>query len=60
MDTLENLLTYWKSLELGDLFSIIWIVIMMFFTNSISGLFENFIESKPAGRKTVLGKIQKS
>ena len=57
MDKLENLLTYWRSLTVGDLFYIIWIVIMMFFTNSISSLFENFVESKPAGRKTVLGKI---
>ena len=57
MDKLRNLLTYWRSLELGDYLCIAWVVIMLFFNKSISGLFANFIESKPAGRKTVMGKI---
>jgi hypothetical protein len=57
MEHWEDLPVYWSSLKLPDLLAIIWIVIMVFFTIASNLLFVSFIESKPAGRKTVIGKI---
>ena len=56
MDKLEGLLLHWRSLKLSEILAVIWIVLMVIFTISISLLFDNFIDSKPAGRKTVMGK----
>ena len=43
--------------KMEDLLASIWITIMIFFTIVMSVLFDKFIESKPAGRKTVMGKL---
>ena len=57
MNWLENLRTHWNSLGIGDLFSVICVFIVMLITIVCNVLFTNFIESKPSGRKTVIGKI---
>ena len=60
MGKMEDLLDYVRNIQLADLLAFIWITIMIFFTIVISVLFDTFIESKPAGRKTVMGKLCKA
>ena len=57
MDTMEDLLSFVRNIQLSDLLTISWIIIMIVFTIGISVLFDAFIEIKPAGRKTVMGKL---
>jgi hypothetical protein len=59
MEYWEDLPSYWRSLTMSDMLGILWIVFMVLVTIASNVLFDNFIESKPAGRKTVLGKILK-
>ena len=54
---LENLRTHWSSLGMGDLFSLLCVFTLMLITIGCNVLFTNFIESKPSGRKTVIGRI---
>ena len=51
----EDLPAYWMSLRLPDLFAVLHIFIMMLVIIVSNVLFASFIESKPAGRKTVIG-----
>ena len=60
MDKMEDLLYYVRNIQMADLLACIWITIMIFFTIVISVLFAKFIESKPAGRKTVMGKLSRA
>jgi hypothetical protein len=52
---MEEYITYWKNLELTDLLNIILILCMVLVTIASNMVFRKFSESKPSGRKTVLG-----
>ena len=56
MEVLNNLWSHWSSSSLQDLITGIFILIVIFVTIFIHQLFESFINSKPSGRKTVIGK----
>ena len=56
MKDLEDLPAYWMNLKLHDLLTIIYILFMMFVTLASNVIFANYLDSKPAGRKTVIGK----
>ena len=58
MEDWVDLPAYWMSLQLPELLAILYILTMMFITIASNVLFASFIESKPAGRKTVLGNMQ--
>ena len=55
MDTFEDLTAYWRNLQLQDMFTIL----SGFITGAISlvsiKLLKSFVDSKPDGRKTVIG-----
>jgi hypothetical protein len=53
---MEEYISYWHNLKLQDLFGIIFLLIMVLVILASNMLFRSFVESKPAGRKTVLGK----
>ena len=57
MDDYVQFITYWKSVEpLEWLAAVLSLVTsLVYFVNLF--LFHNFVKTKPAGRKTVLGKI---
>ena len=55
MEKWEDLPAYWMNLQLSELLAILYILLMMFVTIASNVLFASFIESKPAGRKTVIG-----
>jgi hypothetical protein len=46
---------YWKSLHLSDLLGILFLLSQVLVIMISFRLFQSFITSKPAGRKTVLG-----
>ena len=57
MTYLKNLIIYWGSLDTQDLLTVMFLASIMFATIAIDILFRMFINSKPAGRKTVIGKL---
>jgi hypothetical protein len=57
---MEDILYYVRNIQMADLLAFIWITIMICFTIVISILFDSFVESKPAGRKTVMGKLSRA
>ena len=58
MKALEDLPAYWMNLKLPDLLAIIYIIIMVFVTLASNVIFASYLDSKPAGRKTVIGNIK--
>ena len=57
MIPLGDLPYYWSSLHIHDLLAVIGISVIIMFIIGINAFFGIFIDSKPAGRKTVIGKI---
>ena len=57
MEYLQDLPAYWSNLNHRELLAIPWIGLLVLFTITSNYLFVKFIESKPIGRKTVIGKI---
>ena len=56
MYNLEEFVKYWKTLGLADLLGTLILIFNIVATLSSNMLFNSFVESKPSGRKTVLGK----
>ena len=54
---LTPLLLHWASLTTGDVLTAIYLVLLVVFVVACNYLFESFVESKPEGRKTVLGQL---
>ena len=48
---------YWGSLTLTDFLTAAYIIILVLFVIGCNYLFTKFVESKPEGRKTVLGEL---
>ena len=57
MTPLRELPYYWSTLHIHDLLAVIGISVIMLLIVGINAFFGIFIDSKPAGRKTVIGKI---
>ena len=55
----EELTVYWKNLQLRDLLAILYSSILILLTLVSNIAFRSFVESKPDGRKTVIGKYSK-
>ena len=53
----ENMFAYWRTLQLPEVLTLLFSLAMMFATIVSLMCFASFIESKPSGRKTVLGKL---
>lgn len=53
---LEEYTSHWKNLKLPDMLGILFILCVMLVTIASDILFKDFVQSKPPGRKTVLGK----
>ena len=51
MEQLENF-------DMPDIQALVCVLIMVLVTIGISALFTSFIESKPSGRQTVIGKFE--
>ena len=58
MNLYEDMTAYLSKINVFDLVTIMWIVIMVALTFAINIMFASFIGSKPSGRKTVIGKFQ--
>ena len=54
---LTPLLLHWASLTMGDVLTAIYLVLLVVFVVACNYLFESFVDSKPEGRKTVLGQL---
>ena len=54
---LTALLSHWASLTTGDVLTAIYLVLLVVFVVACNYLFESFVDSKPEGRKTVLGQL---
>ena len=54
---LTPLLSHWASLTIDDVLTAIYLVLLVVFVVTCNYLFESFVESKPEGRKTVLGQL---
>ena len=52
---LTQLFSYWSSITLPDLLTGAYLVLLVLFVTVCHYLFTNFVDSKPEGRKTVLG-----
>ena len=48
---------YWRSITLADLLTVVYLVVLVLFVIGCNHLFTNFVNSKPEGRKTVLGQL---
>ena len=48
---------YWRSITLADLLTAVYLVVLVLFVIGCNHLFTNFVDSKPEGRKTVLGQL---
>ena len=59
MTPLRDLPYYWSTLQIHDFLAVIGISVIMLLIVGINAFFGIFIDSKPAGRKTVIGKIHK-
>ena len=55
MKSLRDLIAHWQGLKTWDLIIIVWIFSIIFGILLVIYLFKRFIDSKPSGRKTVLG-----
>jgi hypothetical protein len=49
----------WDNFKMPDLQAFLCVLNMILFKIGISALFTSFIESKPSGRQTVIGKLEK-
>ena len=56
MSYIGSLISYWSILNVQDFLSLLFLVSILAITVVINHVFKCFIDSKPAGRKTVLGK----
>ena len=54
---LTQLLSHWSSITLPDLLTAAYLIILVLFVIGCNHLFTNFVDSKPEGRKTVLGQL---
>ena len=54
---LSQLFSYWNSITLTDLLTAGYLTILVLFVTGCHYLFTNFVDSKPEGRKTVLGQL---
>ena len=54
---LTQLFSYWSSITLSDLLTATYIIVLLLFVTGCHYLFTNFVDSKPEGRKTVLGQL---
>ena len=52
---LTGLLSHWTSLSTADILTAAYLVLLIVFVVVCNLLFESFVDSKPEGRKTVLG-----
>ena len=50
-----NIFAYWRTIHLPEVLTLLFSLAMMFATIGSLRCFASFIESKPAGRKTVMG-----
>ena len=57
MKLYEDMTAYWNYMNMFDLVTSMWIVSMVALTLAINMMIASFIESKPSGRKTVIGKF---
>ena len=57
MKLYEDITAYWSNMNVFDLVTIMWIVIMAALSLAINMMFASFIKSKPSRRKTVIGKF---
>ena len=57
MKLYEDMTAHWSNMNLFDLVTIMWIVSMVALSLAINMMLASFIESKPSGRKTVIGKF---
>ena len=53
---LTGLLSHFTSLSSADILTAVYLVLLISFVVVCNLLFESFVDSKPEGRKTVLGK----
>ena len=56
---LTQLLSHWSSITMADLLTAAYLIILVLFVIGCNHLFTNFVDSKPEGRKTVLGLLFK-
>ena len=54
---LAQLFSYWSSITPTDLLTAVYLLILILFVTGCHFLFTNFVDSKPEGRKTVLGEL---
>ena len=54
---LTQLLSHWSSITIADLLTVTYLIILVLFVIGCNHLFTNFVDSKPEGRKTVLGEL---
>ena len=52
---LAQLLSHWSTITFTDLLTAAYLVFLVIFVFGCNYLFTNFVDSKPEGRKTVLG-----
>ena len=52
---LTGLLSHWTSLSTADILTAAYLFLLIVFVVVCNLLFESFVDSKPEGRKTVLG-----
>jgi hypothetical protein len=57
MEAWAEYINYWENLKLPDFLGIIFIFFMVLVTIASNMVMSKFFESKPSGRKTVLGMI---
>ena len=54
---LTRLFCHWRSITLADFLTAAYLIILILFVIGCNHLFTNFVNSKPEGRKTVLGPL---
>ena len=59
MKSLRDLVAHWQSLTTWDFIILFWISSIIFGVLLVTYLFKSFIDSKPTGRKTVLGNLMR-
>ena len=57
MGAWEEFVNHWKKLQFRDLFGIFFILLMVVITLASNMFLKSFVDSKPTGRKTVLGNV---
>ena len=58
MAATESYIAYWMNLNYLDILGTLFILLMILLIVYGNVIFHRFVESKPAGRKTVLGMVK--